>query len=501
MRIIFVLIFLALVALCTFFSKNLYQERIEADIQTKVQAVLEANDLGHMTASVKHHQLSLAGAATENEIRTAINAADHVWGAYMPAKPEVTPVVEALPASLIVNETADGNLILEGVLPNEELRARLVKAARGIPGVKAVDDQTTIDPTVTEPEWEGSVTSLLGELVPKAELASLSLKGQKFVVSGILPDEKTHMAVVAQAREAAGQLPLEDRTKVKERISKSWWLGHSRSFVPAFFKNTNGAGGLEQGKISDTKIALKMTKGAPQPSLVARLKGEDIVLDGLVKSASESAAIEKSVQAAQPDRKIINQLKVQENLAGAIWRDSIGSSVSDLFSNTQKPVVTAIGRMVKLEGEVTAEESKTAREDASSAALGDAIQVENLIAVVESPSMKLNNELKGLAVYFKTASSYVQKKEELKIKKVADAIKAAEGQFNLTVGGFADLRGNADYNKQLSLQRANAVRSKLVKLGVPGERMEVKFFGEDTSDVKKADLWKSRRVELSIVEQ
>jgi len=567
MRFIFAFVFVLLVALCTFFSKGLYQNRIEEDLQTKVQATLEANDLGHMTASVKHHHLSLEGAVDANEMREAIEVSDDVWGAYMPAVPEAIPVVEDLPASLIVNESSDGDLIFEGVLPHKEMQARLLKAAAEIPGVKVVIDQTTLDPAVVEPEWEEGVTTLLGDLVPKVEGASLSpavknallaaadevpvgelelgdrlevlgvdpstvrmeRRGQKFVVSGILPDERTHMSVVAQARGAAGQLPLEDRTVVKERISQSWWLGHARSFVPTFFKNTKGdalveysensltargisesldaknsidavAGGLEEGKRSHLKVALKMVKGAPQPSLVARLQGEDLVLDGLVKSPEQSAAIEKSIQAAQPDRKIINRLKIQENLAEAIWRDSLGSSVSDLFSNADKPVVTAIGRLVKIEGEVTADEKKTTAGAAAMTALGDAIKVENHIEVVEAPSVKLSGELKELAVYFRTASFYVQKKEEVKVKKMAEAIKGVEEEFSLIVGGYADLRGDAEYNKQLSLQRANAVRTKLIALGVPAERMEVKFFGEDTSDVKKEDLWKSRRVELSIVE-
>ena len=118
--------------------------------------------------------------------------------------------------------------------------------------------------------------------------------------------------------------------------------------------------------------------------------------------------------------------------------------------------------------------------------------------LIPKAAEKAQLDLKQLAVYFNTSSSYVKPTEAPKIQKVAELIKKAGlTETKLTVGGYADLRGNADFNRKLSLERANAVRAKLIKLGVPAKQLTVEFFGEDTSEVAPDDLWKSRRVEIS----
>ena len=58
--------------------------------------------------------------------------------------------------------------------------------------------------------------------------------------------------------------------------------------------------------------------------------------------------------------------------------------------------------------------------------------------------------------------------------------------------------GNAEYNKQLSMRRANSVVEALVSLGLDREKIEIKSKGEDVSGVSQNQLWKSRRVEVSL---
>ena len=104
-----------------------------------------------------------------------------------------------------------------------------------------------------------------------------------------------------------------------------------------------------------------------------------------------------------------------------------------------------------------------------------------------------------MAVYFDSSSAAIKASEEEKIAEAAQLILASSDvKRSLTVGGYADLQGNADFNRNLSLKRANAVRDGLIAKGVPAARLTVNHFGEDTSKSAKDDLWKSRRVEISI---
>jgi outer membrane protein OmpA-like peptidoglycan-associated protein len=78
---------------------------------------------------------------------------------------------------------------------------------------------------------------------------------------------------------------------------------------------------------------------------------------------------------------------------------------------------------------------------------------------------------------------------------------AAHPQLDIQLHGFADPRGNAEKNLELSLARASAVRDALMKGGASPEQVQLSAHGEDLSTATKGDLeayaWE-RRVSLSI---
>jgi outer membrane protein OmpA-like peptidoglycan-associated protein len=90
---------------------------------------------------------------------------------------------------------------------------------------------------------------------------------------------------------------------------------------------------------------------------------------------------------------------------------------------------------------------------------------------------------------------------EDKLTQVADALKA-QGDRKIMVEGYTDSRGSDDTSQVLSQRRADAVRSYLVTLGVPGDRIEARGLGSarpvasNDSDEGRAD---NRRVEIVVV--
>lgn len=76
---------------------------------------------------------------------------------------------------------------------------------------------------------------------------------------------------------------------------------------------------------------------------------------------------------------------------------------------------------------------------------------------------------------------------------------------NITVSGFADPSGAADFNLSLSENRARAVTDYLVSKGIEGGRMTARGFGEDPQyfiapNDKPEGMAKNRRVEIEAVE-
>jgi len=81
-------------------------------------------------------------------------------------------------------------------------------------------------------------------------------------------------------------------------------------------------------------------------------------------------------------------------------------------------------------------------------------------------------------VYFDYDSSQVRESERMKVERVAEFMKSKASQ-SLIVEGHCDERGSNEYNLALGERRALAVRAYLIGLGVDGERIQTKSFGEE----------------------
>lgn len=79
------------------------------------------------------------------------------------------------------------------------------------------------------------------------------------------------------------------------------------------------------------------------------------------------------------------------------------------------------------------------------------------------------------------------------------ALLAGMQDVRVQLDGFADERGDEDYNQQLSEQRVSYVRERLVAAGVPAERISTSAHGESAAIDESADsLALERRVTLKL---
>ncbi len=475
MKLIFALIFLVLVALFTFLTKPIYRLKIEGDLLTKTNSILNDEGLHNIEVKIVRHEIQFNakdGTKTSmaiREITKAIKVTDQVWGVYLPENP-VPQVLRS--ANLVGLEKPEGVLLLSGELPNEALRSQIVAAAKLIPGVSEVDDQLVVVDDIANPVWGSEISDLLNDIVGsaesgrvfindneleisgvvetdarKAELGSLAKnfphgkdsfqnnlwvelwnepslriqrKDNNYTLTGVLPDEVTRQLLLKHVEQATGDASLLDQTTLTSRTRAPWWLKNSEIFLSKFFEQSIGPAFVSY---SAEKMEVQSTVSAQNiKSQLTRLAYSGVSTETRTERALEIAVVEPE--------------------------------------HESEPVV-GIGP--------------------KPATLG-----------------KVQIDLKNLAVYFDTSSSSVKSAETSKIEKAAALINyTGLAKSKLTVGGYADLRGNADFNRKLSLRRANAVRDKLIKLGVPADSLKVEFFGEDTAQVAPRDLWKCRRVEIS----
>ncbi len=105
-------------------------------------------------------------------------------------------------------------------------------------------------------------------------------------------------------------------------------------------------------------------------------------------------------------------------------------------------------------------------------------------------------------VHFETGSAKITQDSHSILDQVALTLKANKQIKHIRVEGHTDDKGPADMNMRLSRQRADSVRSYLIKKGVSPSRLSAKGYGETKPLVKgtsDSDRQKNRRVEFVVV--
>lgn len=89
---------------------------------------------------------------------------------------------------------------------------------------------------------------------------------------------------------------------------------------------------------------------------------------------------------------------------------------------------------------------------------------------------------------------------ERTVRKLSDFLREYPG-YRVRVEGYTDSTGEASYNQELSLRRAQSVQNQLLEDGISSDRVEVQGLGEDypkATNTTSAGRQENRRVEIVI---
>ena len=103
-------------------------------------------------------------------------------------------------------------------------------------------------------------------------------------------------------------------------------------------------------------------------------------------------------------------------------------------------------------------------------------------------------------VAFPYDSFQIADSERGKIEQVADYVNSHQG-ITVVIDGHCDERGSREYNLSLGEHRALAIRAYLISLGVPGDAVQTRSFGEEqpVDPGHDATAWSNnRRGEFSL---
>lgn len=130
--------------------------------------------------------------------------------------------------------------------------------------------------------------------------------------------------------------------------------------------------------------------------------------------------------------------------------------------------------------------------------------VERIDTFQRAPKLEINLIQKKVdklnKIYFAFDSYQLNNKSKKYLRDIYAILK--EVPNHIIIGGHASEEGQAEYNEQLALNRATAVKDYLVKLGIPAAQLEVKNYGARVANEENLhkELSLDRRVEIIIVE-
>ena len=110
-------------------------------------------------------------------------------------------------------------------------------------------------------------------------------------------------------------------------------------------------------------------------------------------------------------------------------------------------------------------------------------------------------EALDVQVLFKTGDTSLAQETGERLTRLAELVAGMDGML-LRIEGHADARGAAEYNEQLSAQRAATVRDVLIRAGVPSGQIVVAALGEREAHAVDEDIdgmALDRRVQLTLI--
>ena len=235
-------------------------------------------------------------------------------------------------------------------------------------------------------------------------------------------------------------------------------MGQAAKLVPAELHKAQVALAVAEQSFKDDPDSYK-TKDL---AYVADRKSK--MAEGLAHSAAEKAATEKA-------------------------NNDFQATQTEILKDTKEDLA-ASEKDAMLKAEKLASEKK-ARLDAE-AALAK-------LAAVKEEERGLVITLSG-SVLFASDKSVLLPAAQDRLNQVSEALLAAK-ERKLTVEGHTDSQGTSNYNQQLSLDRANAVRSYIISRGYPSDLIYAQGIGEDrpVADNNSAEgRANNRRVEIVI---
>ncbi len=224
---------------------------------------------------------------------------------------------------------------------------------------------------------------------------------------------------------------------------------------------------------------------ATDPTLSFQNDGGKVTLKGTLPSVAQKASLLGAAEGVFGPGKVAADIEVNTAVREAPWLERLKVLIPDMKADGLKFAFK--GDALKLDTSALDPEKRAQISRAFQSGLGN-VQIEGLFdqgtqalsaLAPGANAADLTAALNKTTVNFDTGLATLTRSSEGILDLAATAIKNSNQEVKVEIGGHTDSQGNATTNQQLSEQRAEAVRTALVKRGVPQARLVARGFGSN----------------------
>jgi OOP family OmpA-OmpF porin len=240
----------------------------------------------------------------------------------------------------------------------------------------------------------------------------------------------------------------------------------------------------------------------------ARLESGTLLLRGsLPEAGARDRIVERARAAYDPAHvRVLDQLSVDGRIAAPPWVSQLPAVLPVLGQMQGVRSVMIDGRFLVLSGVVESEEVKSAILRTVSPLRSLGLQLEDhmtVTAAAAGPSLqaRLNDLLSRTQIEFDSNQASLTARGRAALDRLVPVLTQAP-HATIEIGGHTDAFGAADYNKDLSQRRAEAVKDYLTSHGVTHELTAVGYGATKplVAGISRAALQRNRRIELHVLE-
>lgn len=248
------------------------------------------------------------------------------------------------------------------------------------------------------------------------------------------------------------------------------------------------------------KTLLKISLLSSILSLSVISFAKEIIVEGVVPNEMSKQAILSKMKVVYSQDQIIDKIQVRPVTAPNGWSDSVTQVITPDLKKVSQGKLSVRGTQVELTGKVLNQNDIVPTQNTFQNLVVAPYRFNAQLSVNHAEQAIIDNALKNRIIEFASGSATLLPAGTQILDEMVVALNKVQGK-NVKIIGHTDSQGNPQKNKELSLQRADAVKQYLIAKNISPSRLSTAGMGADepvADNATEEGRKKNRRIEFEV---